>query len=542
MSDRDVEVNVTANDRTGNGLAAAERAFSETARRTEAESDRMGNGLVSKVTSFAPKLTGVLTSAVGTAGQAGGPLLASGLAVAAPGIAAGLAGAIIGGAGIGGVVGGLVVAKKDARVAGAIDGLGDDLEKRLESAAGSMVGPALEGIDVIEDALGTIDFESIFAASSRYVVPLAEGIGRALGGLGDGIEDLIEDAGPVIDVIADGIGDIGESIGEGLSSLADNGESAAESLDQVFSTIELLTDATFGLVNGLIETKEFFDDFAGGIFAWDSGMKLLSAAFGDGEEEARNYTSAVEDGTHGLKEFREAAKEANDELRAQVDPVFALLDAQEDLRGSMEAYDKAVKDHGKNSREAKEALRKQAEAALDLQGAVGELGEEFDGHLTPAMRNTLRAAGFTKSEINGVERQFGAARRAGEKFDGSYRARVSVDNFRDVNGKLNGLLRDLERFDGNWTANMYANYSKFGKPGSGGGLATGGVAEAGESYLVGENGPEILQMGNRPGSVVPNHALDGGGGDIYLTLDLGEGITQRLRVERRDLRRRAAAA
>lgn len=542
MADRDVEVNVTANDRTGNGLAAAERAFSETAKRAETESDRMGKGLVSKVSGFAPKLTSTLTSAVGTAGQASGPLLAGGLAYASPLIASTLAGAIIGGAGIGGVAGGMLVVAKDARVASAFKSLGDDLSDRLEGAAGSFVQPALEGVGLVEDALGTVDFEAIFAASSRYVLPLAEGVSRAITGLGDGIEDLVENAGPVIDKIADGIGDIGEAVGDGLSSLADNGESAAESLDQVFSAIELVTDATFGLINGLMEAKEWTDDFAGGIFAFDSGLKLLNATFGDGEDETRNYNSAVDEGTHGLEEFRKAAKEANDELRAQVDPVFALLDAQEDLRKANEEYDDAVQRHGRNSREARAALRDQAEAALDLQGAVGELGEEFDGHLTPAMRNTLRAAGFTKTEINQVEKEFGRARKAGEKFDDRYTARVGIDNYRDVNGKLNGLLRDLEDFDGVWTATMYTNYSKHGKPGTGGGLATGGAAEAGESYLVGENGPEILQMGNRPGTVVPNHALGDGGGDIYLTLDLGEGITQRLRIERRQLKRQAAAA
>jgi hypothetical protein len=39
--------------------------------------------------------------------------------------------------------------------------------------------------------------------------------------------------------------------------------------------------------------------------------------------------------------------------------------------------------------------------------------------------------------------------------------------------------------------------------------ASGGPVAAGGSYLVGENGPEILQMGGSGGNVVPNHALGG---------------------------------
>jgi hypothetical protein len=38
----------------------------------------------------------------------------------------------------------------------------------------------------------------------------------------------------------------------------------------------------------------------------------------------------------------------------------------------------------------------------------------------------------------------------------------------------------------------------------------GGPVSAGGAYLVGERGPEILQMGGSGGNVVPNHKLGGG--------------------------------
>lgn len=50
-----------------------------------------------------------------------------------------------------------------------------------------------------------------------------------------------------------------------------------------------------------------------------------------------------------------------------------------------------------------------------------------------------------------------------------------------------------------------------------GGLALGGPALAGQSYLVGENGPEILSMGNN-GFVTPL----GGGGDTHVHVKIGE--------------------
>jgi hypothetical protein len=68
--------------------------------------------------------------------------------------------------------------------------------------------------------------------------------------------------------------------------------------------------------------------------------------------------------------------------------------------------------------------------------------------------------------------------------------------------------------------------------------ASGGPVSAGRSYLVGERGPEILTMGGN-GYVTPNRDLAGGGGDIYLQVDLGRGVQQVIRLENRDLKRRA---
>jgi hypothetical protein len=45
----------------------------------------------------------------------------------------------------------------------------------------------------------------------------------------------------------------------------------------------------------------------------------------------------------------------------------------------------------------------------------------------------------------------------------------------------------------------------------------GGPVRAGRDYLVGENGPEILRMGSRAGTVIP-----GAGGDIYVSVWIGD--------------------
>ena len=40
--------------------------------------------------------------------------------------------------------------------------------------------------------------------------------------------------------------------------------------------------------------------------------------------------------------------------------------------------------------------------------------------------------------------------------------------------------------------------------------ANGGPVAAGGAYLVGEKGPEILQMGSRGGNIIPNNKIEGG--------------------------------
>lgn len=61
--------------------------------------------------------------------------------------------------------------------------------------------------------------------------------------------------------------------------------------------------------------------------------------------------------------------------------------------------------------------------------------------------------------------------------------------------------------------------------------ASGGPVSAGRTYLVGEQGPELLRMGGSGGYVVPNHQMRGAGGlnismPIYLSVGQGVGRSE----------------
>ncbi len=82
-----------------------------------------------------------------------------------------------------------------------------------------------------------------------------------------------------------------------------------------------------------------------------------------------------------------------------------------------------------------------------------------------------------------------------------------------------------------------AAYSVFG-----GGRAKGGSAEAGKSYLVGENGPEMLKMGKTSGVVIPGQIGPGVPGRIPGTFDvkLGDGTKVTVDAKGNELHRTMA--
>ena len=70
---------------------------------------------------------------------------------------------------------------------------------------------------------------------------------------------------------------------------------------------------------------------------------------------------------------------------------------------------------------------------------------------------------------------------------------------------------------GNVGAN--ASYGTYGR-------AAGGPVNAGTAYIVGEKGPELLQMGNRGGSITPNNQLGGNSYNINVSVDGSKGGTR----------------
>lgn len=165
----------------------------------------------------------------------------------------------------------------------------------------------------------------------------------------------------------------------------------------------------------------------------------LGAAASGAKEKLTPFTAAQKAVTEAAKGQRTALKDLSSALEAQFNPVQALINAQKDFKTKQDAAKEAVHKYGSKSKEARQATLDLAGAAISLTGKVGDLGGSFSGKLSPAMRDTLRKAGLTKTQINQVEGAFKSAKNSGDKFAKKYQADVSIKNDKSVGHALGQL-------------------------------------------------------------------------------------------------------
>ena len=213
-------------------------------------------------------------------------------------------------------------------------------------------------------------------------------------------------------------------------------------------------------------------------------------------EEQNKVTKAIKDGEKAQLEALEAdlgikmAKEisiinrSNDKrtiaaaerrlalLREQMIPIKQRLDTIIQENAELEKTNKL-------KQEAIDKDKKQKEQADKLREKYMQIGKSIEegivSNLTDAVMGTKTLAEAAISVLNDLKRKI-----------------IEVAIQRAVSGigeKIGGFLGNL--FVGK--------------------RANGGPVTAGGAFLVGEKGPEILQMGSRGGNIIPNNAIGGGG-------------------------------
>ena len=479
------------------GSQADRLDISKAIRRTEADLRRLNKnkGLLSAIlpspgevdTAGAKVGSGLMTSIGSAVSSASPAALAAGAlgAAFAPTIGAAAAGAVVGGAGLGGVIGGLVLVGKDPRIQGEAKAIGSSFAASVnESAKDAFLVPAERALGQIADlaARSAPKIGKAFAATA----PSVDGLTRSLVGAGDALLDSFvhaaQKSGPVLDALGRIVQGTGHSIGAFIDMAADHAAEGASALDDLNTalqnTIKLGTTigGALGSVKGGLDsfddgidkaryaTEDFFTKLAGGRTVFD----ITADGYTKGSEAAELYRRGVIGASGSLNDYQhylEGAKggtkalggtmdeaatatglyrkelgRLNTVLRAETDPLFAFVTAQDKVADAQGRLNAAIRKYGPNSRQAADATRELAGAAVDLQGKASAVGVTADGKLTPALRRALEAANLTKGQIRGVEGQLKTARAALDKYDGNYAARVTAPGAKAVERQLSRLL------------------------------------------------------------------------------------------------------
>jgi hypothetical protein len=531
--DAEIE-NVSGSIRTmTNALADADGAsarldISKGIRKAQADLKRLTSARGSIADSILPELTPAdtakwsqristgLKGALSTAGSSGLAGAGAALVGAAllPTIGGAIAGAVIGGVGAGGLIGGVALVAKDPQVSSYAKSIGQKFMKDVNAEAkDAFLKPVLGSLAQLEAAAGRAapKIGKIFDNTAPSLNKFTGSLIKAGDILLDSFVGASSKAGPVLDAFGRIVTSTASTIGKFIDSLADNSEEGAAALDDLNGALQNIITIAGSVVNALAEIKGglesvddqidkgrgWLEDHVGWLDLTADGYKKGSKAaqlYRDGVigvngsvNDYNAYISGAVDSTTGLEKGHDAAARAargqrdaltelSNELRAQVDPAFALLNAQDKVRDGQDKLSEATKKYGSKSQEARAAARDLALAALDLQGKAGSLAGTFDGNLTPAMRNTLRAAGLTDDQIEAIVAEFKRAKKAGDDYAKTYRAKVITDYISRYSSIVSSSAQDAYE----------AEKKKINK------RASGGPVSRGTPYLVGENGPEVV--------------------------------------------------
>ena len=331
-----------------------------------------------------------------------GPLLASaplgpvgvavGAAIGVPAAAmvgSAIGAAVVGGVGVGGVIGGLAVASKDSRVQAAGKSLADTVTSDLQHSGTRFVGPAIAGIGEIRSAWSAVsnDVDSVFAASAKYVQPLARGVAGFAREVGPALATAAKAAGPIVRELSAGLPRIGKAVADVVTDLSGEAQSGATAVRGFVMAIDGGIRGVGTFIKAMSDLWEIMvkAGAAGTAFAdnvtWDK-IPLIGGKIKDSRDKMAELKQGLEEtGEAGegsltslYDEFIKAADGA-DTAKVKVELLSAAIDrmsgenltARQAVRNLEEAYDaasEAVKENGKTLDEGTAKGRANA-AALD---------------------------------------------------------------------------------------------------------------------------------------------------------------------------------
>ena len=212
------------------------------------------------------------------------------------------------------------------------------------------------------------------------------------------------------------------------------------------------------------------------------------------EQAGRNE---IEDKFIGQRQTLERDRRNGQITQKQFDDYLAV--AQQTYQKEIDLYDErtqAINDASGNwANGAAEAMQNYYDHARDIAGQTEEIFTRAFGNMEDALVDFVKTGKLDfKSLMDSIIADMA-------------RAAIKQNITGPLSGWLSGLFSGLGGVSGsgmNTGVGSGFNSALWGM------RASGGPVSAGGTYLVGEKGPELLQMGSQSGNIVPNHMLGGG--------------------------------
>jgi hypothetical protein len=428
--------------------------------------------------------------------------LVAGAALAAPAVGAIIAGAI-GGTFVGaGMAGGIIAAANDSRVRSAWAEFSDRMSAEAFGAK-SFVEPVVQGIHILRDAFQELEIGDTLAKAASSVPILAEGIAGLVTNLMPGLNDLMDDSAGFTTVFAEGLSETGRALSNFMTSISES-EGTMEGLAYGFmflngfivgtgNVLQALGDTFHWLaeqgsgVTGALEDMTAWLPVVGDSWAWmNDNLEKISAVGPKSAGAVRAVEQVLRDVVDPTEEVVDVLHELNEGFEKFISLQASLIGNQIDVAESIDNVTETLERNGvtldintEAGRENQRALLAAAKEARQLRDDQIEMGMSIsDANAQLALNKEAlyaqaEAAGLSRDEI---EKLIGAL----------YAVPTLPMPYSPIGTPPQHILDERQR-------------------------AGGGPINAGEPYLVGEEGPEWV-VPKRSGFVLPHGVTMGGDG------------------------------
>jgi hypothetical protein len=436
-----------------------------------------------------------LVSAVGAGAKAGGPyltgVLVAAAAAATPGIAATLGAAIVGGVGVGGIVGGVALAAKDPRVQAVGKEVGETLTSEFQDATRGFVEPVIRSLQKVGNAGWADRLAPTFDKLADKVDPLTDGLLGLVDQALPGLEHAADSAGPVLDVLADGLPQLGAAIGDFFHSISDDPETLADALELFINAASDAIRISGDLIETLIGIYSAAYDVAEALGLISEEELFLQKSTKETSGEIKNLVEHTDAAEQKMRDFEAAIQDVFGRTlsvrEATLEYEQSIDDLTEELtngKRTLDEHTQAGRDNWSAINDVAKAIEGQREANVANGMSMDAANAKYDRQLED-LRKTLLGLGYNKDAVN--------------KYIAELK-NVPTQALTEIHLRgIKAALADVKELAGALGAiGGYGVQAAISGPGK---RASGGPVSSGQSYIVGENGPELLQMGGTGGYV-----------------------------------------